>query len=66
MPPISSLIVCFYAESVTEPEILAIPKPMIKHYVLQRRDGERFGDFLIRAGYISEGKAWYKGMVGVS
>jgi sulfite reductase (NADPH) hemoprotein beta-component len=52
---------------VTEPEILAILKPMIKHYALQRLDGERFGDFVIRAGYISattEGKAWYEGMGG--
>ncbi|KAN0137158.1 hypothetical protein V8E53_005155 [Lactarius tabidus] len=56
-----------YRESVTEPEILAILKPMIKHYALQRLDGECFGDFVIRAGYISattEGKAWYEGMGG--
>ncbi|KAH9072151.1 sulfite reductase subunit beta [Lactarius deliciosus] len=56
-----------YRESVTEPEILAILKPMIKHYALERLDGERFGDFVIRAGYISpvtEGKAWYEGMGG--
>jgi sulfite reductase (NADPH) hemoprotein beta-component len=56
-----------YRESVTEPEILAILKPMIKHYALERLDGERFGDFVIRAGYISpttEGKAWYEGVGG--
>ena len=67
MPSVSSLIVHFCAESVTEPEILAILKPMIKHYALQRLDGEHFGDFVIRAGYISptiEGKAWYEGMGG--
>ncbi|KAI0305922.1 sulfite reductase subunit beta [Multifurca ochricompacta] len=56
-----------YRESVTEPEILAILRPMIKRYALERLDGERFGDFVIRAGYISpttEGKAWYEGMGG--
>jgi sulfite reductase (NADPH) hemoprotein beta-component len=52
---------------VTEPEILAILKPMIKRYALERHDGEHFGDFVIRAGYISaymEGKSWYDGMGG--
>ena len=50
------------AESVTEPEILAILRPMIKRYALERLEGERFGDFTIRAGYIApttEGKLWY-------
>jgi sulfite reductase (NADPH) hemoprotein beta-component len=57
----------FFLESVTEPEILAILRPMIKRYALERFDGEHFGDFVIRAGYISpvtEGKAWYEGMGG--
>jgi sulfite reductase (NADPH) hemoprotein beta-component len=52
---------------VTEPEILAILGPMIKHYALERLPGERFGDFVIRAGYISattSGKEWYVGMGG--
>jgi sulfite reductase (NADPH) hemoprotein beta-component len=52
---------------VTEPEILAILEPMIRRYALERRDGERFGDFVIRAGYISatvSGMAWYEGMGG--
>ena len=56
------------SESVTEPEILAILRPMIKHYALKRLEGEHFGDFVIRAGYISattEGKAWYEGMGGL-
>ncbi|EMD33018.1 hypothetical protein CERSUDRAFT_77058 [Gelatoporia subvermispora B] len=50
-----------YRETVTEPEILAILKPMIKHYALERHEGEHFGDFVIRAGYIApttSGKAW--------
>ncbi|KAF8492502.1 hypothetical protein JB92DRAFT_3147462 [Gautieria morchelliformis] len=53
-----------YRESVTEPEILAILQPMIKQYALERLEGERFGDFTIRAGYITpttSGKEWYDG-----
>ncbi|KIY52885.1 sulphite reductase hemo protein, beta subunit [Fistulina hepatica ATCC 64428] len=56
-----------YRETVTEPEILAILRPMIKRYALERLVGERFGDFTIRAGYIApttEGKAWYDRMGG--
>jgi len=40
---------------------------MIKRYALERLPGERFGDFTIRAGYISavqSGKEWYDGMGG--
>jgi len=40
---------------------------MIKRYALERLPGERFGDFTIRAGYISAvkcGKEWYDGMGG--
>jgi len=56
-----------YRETVTELDILAILKPMIKRYALERLEGERFGDFTIRAGYISpttSGKEWYDGMGG--
>jgi len=56
-----------YRETVTEPEILAILEPMIKRYALERLEGEHFGDFTIRAGYISittSGKEWYEGMGG--
>ena len=41
---------------------------MIKRYALERLDGEHFGDFVIRAGYISpttSGKEWYDGMGGL-
>ncbi|KAK8853314.1 sulfite reductase (NADPH) hemoprotein, beta-component [Kwoniella newhampshirensis] len=41
-----------FLESATEPEILAVLKPMIKRWALERHDGERFGDWTIRAGYI--------------
>ena len=40
---------------------------MIKRYALERLDGERFGDFVIRVGYISpvrEGESWYDGSGG--
>ncbi|PFH51053.1 hypothetical protein AMATHDRAFT_47443 [Amanita thiersii Skay4041] len=56
-----------YRETVTEPEILAILRPMIKQYSLERYEEERFGDWTIRAGYISpttSGKKWYEGMGG--
>lgn len=54
-------------ESVTEPEILEILGPMIKRYALEREQGEHFGDFVIRAGYIAptlSGLTWYDGMGG--
>ncbi|KAF8884978.1 sulfite reductase subunit beta [Infundibulicybe gibba] len=56
-----------YRDAVTEPEILGILEPMIKRYALERLEGERFGDFTIRAGYIApttSGKEWYQGMGG--
>jgi sulfite reductase (NADPH) hemoprotein beta-component len=40
---------------------------MIKRYALERLEGEPFGDFTFRAGYISattSGKEWYEGMGG--
>lgn len=40
---------------------------MIKQYALERLEGEHFGDFVIRAGYIAattEGKEWYDRMGG--
>ena len=52
---------------MTEPEILAILRPMIKRYALERLEGERFGDFTIRAGYIApttEGRLWYENAGG--
>ncbi|KAE9393455.1 sulphite reductase hemo protein, beta subunit [Gymnopus androsaceus JB14] len=56
-----------YRETVTEPEILNILKPMIKRYALERNEGEHFGDWTIRAGYIApttSGKEWYDRMGG--
>ncbi len=52
-----------YRSSVTEPEILAILKPMIKQWALEREDGESFGDWTIRSGTIkatTHGTDFYK------
>lgn len=41
-----------YREAVGEEEIISILRPMIKEWALERLDGEHFGDFVIRKGYI--------------
>lgn len=43
-----------YRSSIKEEEILEIMKPLLKRYALERHDGERFGDFVIRTGMIKE------------
>ena len=43
-----------YRSSIKEEEILEIMKPLLKRYALERNDGERFGDFVIRIGMIKE------------
>ncbi|KAI9728229.1 MAG: hypothetical protein M1828_004690 [Chrysothrix sp. TS-e1954] len=51
-----------YRSSIMEEEILEILKPAIKQYALERKDGERFGDFVIRKGMIkptTEGKTFH-------
>lgn len=51
-----------YRASIKEDEILAIMKPLLKRYALEREDGERFGDFCIRIGMIkptTEGKTFH-------
>lgn len=53
-----------FKESVTEPEILAILEPMIHRWAKERHEGERFGDWTVRAGIVkptTEGKAFYEG-----
>ncbi|WVQ84593.1 sulfite reductase (NADPH) hemoprotein, beta-component [Cryptococcus sp. DSM 104549] len=42
-----------FIESASEPEILAVLGPMIRRWAKERHDGERFGDWTIRAGYIT-------------
>lgn len=43
-----------YRENIGEDEILAEIEPLIAHYARERNDGERFGDFVVRQGYIRE------------
>jgi sulfite reductase (NADPH) hemoprotein beta-component len=45
-----------YRSSIKEEEILEIMKPMLKRYAQERNEGERFGDWTIRAGIIKETK----------
>jgi sulfite reductase (NADPH) hemoprotein beta-component len=46
-----------YRSALSEPEILAELTPILRRYAAERREGERFGDFAIRAGYVDEVKA---------
>ncbi|KAI9827245.1 MAG: hypothetical protein M1832_005383 [Thelocarpon impressellum] len=51
-----------YRSSIQEAEILEIMKPLLKRYALERADGERFGDFVIRIGTIkptTEGRTFH-------
>jgi sulfite reductase (NADPH) hemoprotein beta-component len=41
-----------YRENIGEEQILAELTPMIKRYAAERNEGEPFGDFVIRAGYV--------------
>ena len=41
-----------YAQDVNKEKIVALLEPMFAAYAKKRRDGERFGDFCIRAGYV--------------
>ncbi|UKS24189.1 assimilatory sulfite reductase (NADPH) hemoprotein subunit [Paenibacillus sp. HWE-109] len=43
-----------YKENIGETEILDSLKPIINQYAKEREDGEHFGDFVIRAGYVRE------------
>ena len=43
-----------YRSSIKEEEILEIMKPLLKRYAIERNEGERFGDFVIRIGMIKE------------
>jgi len=52
-----------YRSSVKEEEILEILKPIIKSYAIEKNEGEHFGDFVIRKGYIkatTEGKTFHE------
>jgi sulfite reductase (NADPH) hemoprotein beta-component len=41
-----------YAQEVDGPRIVAALEPILLRYAKERQDGERFGDFAIRAGYV--------------
>ncbi|CAJ0760941.1 20900_t:CDS:1, partial [Entrophospora sp. SA101] len=41
-----------YKESLKEDEILNELKPMLTRYAKEKYEDEKFGDFVIRAGYI--------------
>ncbi len=43
-----------YRENIGEEQILAELGPMIHRYAQERTQGEPFGDFVIRAGYVKE------------
>lgn len=54
-----------YRESVPGTEIKSVLKPMIEDYAKNRQQDERFGDFVIRAGYIAatvNGKDFHKNL----
>lgn len=42
-----------YRENIGEKEILETLEPIIHRYARERQEGERFGDFVIRAGYVT-------------
>jgi sulfite reductase (NADPH) hemoprotein beta-component len=46
-----------YRSALSETEILAELTPILQRYAAERRNGERFGDFAIRAGYVTEVRA---------
>lgn len=52
-----------YKENIGEEEILATLRPIFAHYAKERLEGEHFGDFVIRAGYIeavTDGRDFHK------
>ncbi|ROW08031.1 hypothetical protein VPNG_06084 [Cytospora leucostoma] len=54
-----------YRASIKEDEILAIMKPLLKRYALEREEGEHFGDFCIRKEVIkatSDGMNFHDGV----
>ena len=48
-----------YKENINEQDILDTLRPIIQRYAKERNDGEHFGDFVVRTGYVD---AVYDGM----
>lgn len=51
-----------YRSSIKEEEILGIMKPLLKRYAIERNEGEKLGDFVVRIGMIkptSEGRDFH-------
>jgi sulfite reductase (NADPH) hemoprotein beta-component len=51
-----------YAESVTEDQIIAILTPMFEKFAGDREKGEKFGDFVVRQGFVKPmvaGRLWW-------
>ena len=46
-----------YKVSARQEEITGILRPILERYASERNEGERFGDFVIRAGYVAETRA---------
>ena len=42
-----------YAQDVQEEQIVALLAPLFGRYAAERGDGERFGDYLVRAGIVA-------------
>ncbi|QQK77662.1 assimilatory sulfite reductase (NADPH) hemoprotein subunit [Salicibibacter cibarius] len=43
-----------YRENIGEAQILEELRPIISAYAKERNDGEHFGDYVVRAGYVNE------------
>ncbi|GAA8915805.1 hypothetical protein HpSIM50_15690 [Helicobacter pylori] len=43
-----------YRENIGETQILDELRPILNRYAKEREEGEHFGDFVIRAGYVKE------------
>jgi len=53
-----------YRENITEQEILDTLRPIIHEYAKEREDGEHFGDFVVRKGYVKpvyDGRSFHAG-----
>mmetsp|Transcript_26238 Transcript_26238/g.55671 ORF Transcript_26238/g.55671 Transcript_26238/m.55671 type:complete len:958 (+) Transcript_26238:71-2944(+) len=46
-----------FAESVTEDQIISLLTPIFRQYASQREKNEKFGDFVVRTGYVKPMKA---------